>query len=121
MSGCVYNLIFLKNEIRVELTLQRAVQEENKWLFDQLFERKHEIEDRFGSGLRWQRLDHRKSSRISHSHPFDCINVENWPDMIAWLSRHIVKLDKAISDLLVDLNRHLKSGESYSEAKVSSG
>ena len=38
VSGCVYSLIFLKNEVRVELGLQRSDASENKWMFDQLDE-----------------------------------------------------------------------------------
>ena len=118
VSGCVYNLIFLKAEVRVELTLQRAVQEENKWIFDRLKERQNEIEGRFGGALRWQRLDQRKSCRISHSHPFEGMNAEDWPDMITWLCRQIVKLDEALSDQLGDLNLHLKTGGRSPAASV---
>ena len=77
--------------------LQRSVTEENKWIFDQLQGERHEIEDQFGDQLLWQRLDERKSSRISYSHPFDGFNDENWPAMIEWLCKHFVKLDKSFS------------------------
>ena len=109
VSGCAYNLIFLKNEARVELTLQRSVTDENKWIFDRLQRERQEVEGRFGDELRWQRLDERKSSRISYSHPFDGIDAENWPEMIGWLCRHIVKLDEAFSEPLGRLNQELKS------------
>ena len=109
VSGCTYNLIFLKKETRVELTLQRSVTEANKWIFDRLAEQKPEVEGRFGDELRWQRLDERKSSRISYSHPFDGFDVDNWADMIKWLCRHIVKLDEAFSQPLGRLNQELKS------------
>lgn len=118
VSGCAYNLIFLKNEARVELSLQRGIQEENKWVFDRLEEGKHEVESRFGGELRWQRLDERKSSKISHSQPFDGFDAEIWPEMIAWLCRHIVKLDEAFSEPLGRLNQELKSG-SRNPASVS--
>ena len=38
VSGCAYSLTFLKNEVRVELWLQRSDARENKWLFDRLEE-----------------------------------------------------------------------------------
>ena len=109
VSGCAYSLIFLKSEARVELTLQRPVAEDNKWIFDRLEEGKQEVEGRFGHEFRWQRLDERKSSRISYSHPFDGFDAENWPEMIRWLCRHIVKLDEAFSEPLGRLNQELKS------------
>ena len=126
-SGCAYNLIFLKNEARVELSLQRAVSEENKWIFDRLEAERQEVEGRFGGELRWQRLDERKSSRISCSHPFDGFDAENWPDMIEWLCRHIVKLDDALSEPLGRLNQQLKSrgdmpgGDRSSAQSISDG
>ena len=108
MSGCGYNLIFSKNEARVELYFARS-QAENKWIFDQLKRKKQEIEERFGAEFQWHRLDDKKSSRISHSQPFDGFDDENWPAMIEWLCQHIVKLEDAFSEPLARLNRRLRS------------
>ena len=55
VSGCAYNLIFSKNEARVELYLQRS-QAENKWIFDHLERKRQEIEERFGAELQWLRI-----------------------------------------------------------------
>ena len=109
VSGCTYNLIFLKNEARIELGLQRSIAEENKWIFDRLEATKQEFESRFGNKLHWQRLDERKSSKISYSHPFDGYDDENWPDMIDWLCRQVAKLDETFSPTLGHLNQELKS------------
>ena len=109
VSGCTYNLIFLKNEARIELGLQRSIAEENKWIFDRLEATKQEFESRFGNKLHWQRLDERKSSKISYSHPFDGYDDENWPDMIDWLCRQVVKLDETFSPTLGHLNQEMKS------------
>ena len=109
VSGCTYSLIFLKNEARVELYLQRSVADENKWIFDALEGKRQELESDFGDELHWQRLDERKSSRICYSHPFDGYDDKNWPGMIDWLCRHVVKLDETFSQPLGHLNQELKS------------
>ena len=109
MAGCGYNLIFSKNEARVELYLQRSQATENKWIFDQLEREKQKIEDRFDAELQWQRLDDKKASRVCYAHPFDGFSDENWPEMIEWLCKHIVKLEGAFSEPLSRLNRQLKS------------
>ncbi|MYA30656.1 MAG: DUF4268 domain-containing protein [Gammaproteobacteria bacterium] len=109
VSGCGFSLIFLKSEARVELYLARAEASENKWIFDRLERERQEIEERFGAELKWQRLDDKKASRISHAHPFDGFNDENWPDMIEWLCQHFVKLEDAFSEPLARLNRRLRS------------
>ena len=108
VSGCGYNLIFSKNEARVELYLSRS-QAENKWIFDQLERKKQEIEERFGAEFQWQRLDDKKASRICYSHPFDGFNDENWPAMIEWLCQHTVKLEEAFSEPLARLNPRLRA------------
>ena len=66
VSGCNYFLIFSKKEARVELYLQRSVAAENKWIFDRLERKRQELDGRFGTELRWHRLDERKASRISY-------------------------------------------------------
>ena len=109
VSGCGYNLIFSKNETRVELYLQRPQATENKWIFDQLEREKQKIEDRFHAELQWQRLDDKKASRVCYAHPFDGSNDDNWPEMIEWLCKHIVKLEEAFSEPLGRLNRQLLS------------
>lgn len=109
VSGCMYNLIFSRKEVRVELYLQRSDAKENKWLFDQLERDRQKFEDRFGHEFQWRRLDGKKTSRICHSHPFDSFNRENWPEMIEWLRRHFVRLDEAFSEPLSHLNQQLGS------------
>ena len=108
VSGCSYNLISSKNEARVELYLQRS-QTDNKWIFDQLEQKRQEIEEQFGAELQWQRMDEKKASRICYSHPYDGFDDENWPTMINWLCEHIVSLEQAFSEPLARLSRQLRS------------
>ncbi len=116
MSGCGYNLIFGSKLARVELYLGRSRPDENKWLFDQLYREKQEIECRFEAELDWQRLDDKKASKICLQHSFDGFDEENWPEMIDWLCEHIVKLVKAFSGPLDRLNREMLSRRDTSTA-----
>jgi hypothetical protein len=100
VRSCPYNLIFSRDEARVELSLQRSDREENKNIFDQLFSKKEEIESKFGSQLTWKRMDDKKSSRIQFAQPFDGFNRENWPEMIDWLAKHMAQFEKALSNPL---------------------
>ena len=110
VSGCTYALIFARNQARVELSLQRSEKSENKWLFDRLEQQRAEVEARFGESLEWRRMDDKKASRIVFSNPFDGFNEAIWPEMVAWLCDHIVRLEAAFSGPLSGLNRQLKSG-----------
>ena len=111
VSGCVYSLIFSRDEARVELSLQRADREENKWMFDALLEQRETIERNFGAKLNWKRMDDKKSSRVEYPKPFDGYNRENWPEMIQWLGDHIDRFENAFREPLQKLNRAMKSGE----------
>ena len=110
VSGCNYALVFGKSEARVELNLQSSDSARNKWIFDQLEQEKSALEGRFGDELRWRSMDDMKASRIDLAHPFDGYNVENWPEMIDWLCRYFVRLEKTFSEPLARLSRQLESG-----------
>ena len=109
ITACPYRMIFSRDELRVEMGLQRTSTSENKWLFDELFAQKEEIEDAFGEPLEWRRLDDKKQSRVVYAHPFNGFDRESWPEMTAWLSKYIARLEAAFSNPLAQLNRGLRS------------
>ncbi len=111
VSGCPYGLIFGKDEVRVELIFARASQDENKWLFDMLIQKKRDIEAAFGAPLVWKRLDEKKSSRVEFRKSFDGYDRANWPAMIEWLVIHIQKLEGVCASHLQRLNKDLRRGE----------
>ena len=108
MRSCPYQMIFSRDEARVEISLQRSDKAENKWGFDQLFSDKDRIEADFGSALDWRRMDDKKASRIVYAQPFDGFDRSVWPEMIAWLSDKIQKLESAFSEPLARLNRQIR-------------
>lgn len=110
ISGCGYNLVFGKFDVRVELYIGRSQASENKWLFDQLLASKEEIETAFGARLDWQRLDDRKACRIAYAKAFDCYPSENWPEITAWMIEHIRRLEAAFRAPLHRLAPELKAG-----------
>lgn len=108
VSGCPYNLIFLQKEIRVELSISRSHTEENKFIFDFLYQLKQEIEQRFGQPLHWMRLDDKKMSRVQFCAEADGYNQETWPQSIAWHIEHMSKLDAAFKEPLQKASEALK-------------
>lgn len=109
MRSVPYQMIFGRDEARVELSLQRSETAENKWVFDQLFVSKDQIETAFGAELDWRRMNDKKASRIVYSEPFDGFDRDAWPEMINWLSAHIQKLEKAFSVPLFRLNQQIRN------------
>lgn len=109
LSRCVYSLIFLRHEVRVQLGLQRSDRTENKWLFDALEVQKEELEKRFGGKLEWKRMDDKKSSKILISRPFDGYNRAAWPEIIDWLGTRVGRLEETFKESLSRLNQELNS------------
>lgn len=109
VSGCVYSLIFLQHEARVELGFQRADRTDNKWIFDKLQAKKDELDRRFGGNLEWKRMDDKKSSKIQLAQSFDSYHRDVWPQIIDWLGKHVRRLEGAFSEPLNQLNPELKA------------
>jgi uncharacterized protein DUF4268 len=57
-------VIWMKDEAAVELYIDVGDKEENKRIFDALYDRKISIEEAFGAPLSWERLDERQASRV---------------------------------------------------------
>jgi len=108
LSGCPYNLIFNKTELRVELWISRSATEENKFLFDFLLGLKDEIETSFGDVLEWMRLDEKKSCRIQYSCAADGFNKDTWKESVAWHLEHMCRLEQALKKPLQKAAEALK-------------
>jgi hypothetical protein len=111
VSACSYTLVLLKNQMRVEVSIQRSSAAENKWIFDQLFAQREMIEQSFGEKLEWHRNDDQKRCLINLSEPCDGFDSENWSDMTAWMSDRIRRLETTFAEPLARLNQRLKSGK----------
>ena len=96
LSGCPYNLIFNKKELRIELEIRRSATEDNKFLFDFLAATKDDIEAEFGEPLEWLRLDDKKSSRVQFSCEADGFNKDTWPQSVEWHLKYMSKLEQAL-------------------------
>lgn len=81
-NGLWWNYVVLQDETRVELYIDAPIAQENKSLFDQLFEQREAIEREFGDELLWQRLDEKRASRVSFSVPGGWVDDRTWPTAI---------------------------------------
>lgn len=109
VSSCPYNLIFSRDEARVELEMRRADATANKWLFDRLHAEKAAIEAAFGHPLDWRRMEDKKACKILFAQDFDGYDRTSWPQMIGWISEHIRKLEAALREPLSRLNRQIRT------------
>ncbi len=80
-SGLGFNYVVRMEDARVELYIDRTDAEQNKQIFDALYERKAEIEQAFGGPLEWQRLDAKRACRILHLLPGGgLLDQHRWPE-----------------------------------------
>lgn len=108
MRAMPYNLIFGKNEIRVEFSLQRSEADVNAYVFEQLAIQKEIIEAAFSDQLIWLPLPSKKACRIQYAKAVDGYDKANWPDMIQWMIKHMTQLENALGKPLKKINQQLK-------------
>lgn len=107
--GCQYRMVFSRDEVRVELALQRQEFLDNKRIFDRMQSRKDEIEKRFGAPLEWRVSDDRRSARIFFRQAFDGFDETQWEEISSWFSRHLVALESACAGPIADVKQMLES------------
>ena len=82
VTGISVNLVATGNDAHAEIYINRGDKDENKRVFDLLYESKEEIEKNFGSSLVWERMDDRVISRVKcELDGVDIFNHADWPKM----------------------------------------
>lgn len=112
ISGLSYQFVITMTNASVLINFGRSSTEENKALFDSLLTHKIEIENKFGTNLNWERLDDRKSSRVSYT--LSGVNYfikEDWQKIINFLIEYINKLESATRSYLPQLKQILSNPE----------
>ena len=91
--------------LRAEAYIDCGDADTNKNTFDALHEKKQQIEQAVGKPLDWDRLDHRRASRISLYFP-DEIRItdeERWPEARTWLVQAMGNMRNAFNPILEEL------------------
>ena len=105
--GIGYNYAIRKNEAQIELYIDRGKEkgEENKKIFDKLFQHKDTIEKTFNGTLNWESLEGKRACRIR-----EIINVGGYRDEeTRWSAIHeamvdsMIRLDKALKPFIAKL------------------
>lgn len=97
MSGLGLNFVVSKSYARTELMIARSEKEENKFIFDQLYQKKEQIEQEFGDQLTWERLNTKKSCRVKYEmQEVSLYEKEDWAKMMEYLIENMIKMEKAI-------------------------
>lgn len=101
------NYVVTQDECVAELYIDRGKggEEENKAIFDQLFEHKNEIDSAFAESLSWERLEGKRACRIRHSQSVGGYrsSEEQWPAFQDNIIKNMDRLEKALRPYLKQL------------------
>ena len=108
VSGVGLKFVISKNYARTEVYMSRSSTEENKFIFDQLFLQKDEIEKQTGT-LEWERLNEKKACRIKHElKSVSLYEKDDWGKMMDFMIDSMLKMESAFKKPLQKMNRELK-------------
>lgn len=110
ISGVSINVVVSKNYARNEIYIYRGDKEENKKIYDFIWNNKTEIETNFGEELIWERMDDKVTCRIKHQ--LDGVNIfekDDWTRMNEFLVDSLMRMEKSFSGPVKKLSNFLKN------------
>ena len=91
-------------QVKLYIDKGKDKKEENKKIFDSLYEHKKEIEKIFGEELSWERKDTQISSEIPKRYRFSTLNDRTtWGEIQEKMIEGMVKLEEAFKDYISNL------------------
>ena len=91
-------------QVRLYIDKGKDKKEENKKIFDSLYEHKKEIEDTFGAELSWERKDTQIFSEIRKRYNFSTLNDRTtWGEIQEKMIEGMVKLEEAFKNYISKL------------------
>lgn len=99
VTGVGLNVYCTKKYVRGEIYMSKGKREENKSIFDFLFDQRQQIEAAYGGELVWERLDQGIHTRIKHQlDDVDWTNEKDWPRIMEFLSDSTTRFEQAFRD-----------------------
>jgi len=104
--GLAFNYIVRKNSADVELYIDRGKDniENNKSIFNQLYEHKNMIEEKFGESLDWQKLEGKRACRIKKQITIGGYRDEDkWTEIQELMIDNMIKLEQSMRPFIKKL------------------
>ncbi len=100
ISGVAFCFAATKSYGRAELWIGTTSTEQNKSIFDQLYDMKNDIESSFGDKLEWERLDSKNGCRIKAEREGNIFDENEWDALIKCMTDSMMHLEQAIKPAL---------------------
>lgn len=108
MTYISYQLVITKTDAAIQLNMGRTSQLENKLIFDAFQQHKEAIEKAFGEPLVWERMEDKKSSRISYYKTgLNYFNEDEWQEIIDFLILYANKMEVAVKPFITEVRNKL--------------
>jgi len=108
ISGVSLNLVISKKYARTEIYINRGSQEENKRIFDYIYNDKEMIEKEFGDVLVWEKLEDKVTSRIKYEIPnVSYFEESDWLEMNEFLISSVDRMMKGMRPTIKKLKTFL--------------
>ncbi|MGC6439832.1 MAG: DUF4268 domain-containing protein [Candidatus Puniceispirillaceae bacterium] len=112
-----FNFVASKTYGRAELYIDRRAKEDIKYAFDCLEAKRKTIEEDFKNAseklfdgeLVWERKDETRASRIKCETSGDVFNRDDWPEMIAFMTDTMVRIERAFREPVEQINAEMKN------------
>jgi hypothetical protein len=114
IGGTSFNYVVVKDTSKIELYIDwdQSAGDGNKRLFDRLHALKSQIEDAFGKPLCWDRMDHRRASRVSYVVSLTGLNnPEQWPTVQQEMVLEMERFDAVLRSELERAKATLKPSD----------
>lgn len=110
-SGLTYGANFsLGGKARVELYIDLGDQGKNKYVFDQLFSMKDDVESSLGQKISWERLDNKRASRLALYTDGSIEEPDSELEKVKnWHIEQLLKLKAALGNQIGQLSKEAKS------------
>lgn len=110
IGGISFNFVISNYYARAEVYINKGKKELNKFIFDELYSKKAEIENSFGGALEWERLDEKITCRIKHElNDVDYFNRDDWKKMIAFMIDSMQRLEKSFREPITKMKAKLRN------------
>jgi hypothetical protein len=109
ISGVIFSSVATGDYIRIELCISGRTQEENKQIYDFLYQRKSQIESDFGQPMEWERMDDKRMSRVKFEFQnVDVFNEGNWDNMISMMTKVVPDFERSMKKVISTYNTKLQ-------------
>lgn len=103
-SGIHFLYMILQDESLISLNIEKKDKKQNKRIFNQLIKEKKVIEGKFGKSLNWDRMEGKKSFKITYSlGPGGLTDRHKWPKIQYRMINTMHKFRNAFEDSIIKL------------------